>query len=328
MLAARLGLGKSTVQRALSNSPLVSNDTKARVLAAAREAGYSGDPYFAALSAKRGRLTTKTVRLDHFHEPLSDVSARLGFDCHEVLRDCGRRSGYDVVRAPWRKGDTADAVAKMLWARGSAGFLFGRVTERSAKALIGFGRVPMVSLYRQAHLPVHTVRFDVAGAVRECWERLWAAGWRRIGCAVMRHAVEIEDDQDRLGAALELITTRLAVADRVPPLACGIRDHEAYFAWLRRYRPEAVIGFDAGLGVIHQNAGYRNVPYVTLHTSERRIMTAHIPGTSLPIHDWARQVIARMDLMIRHGETGQPDRPAHTVLPNLWVPGSGIPRRK
>lgn len=327
VLAARLGLGKSTVQRALNDSPRVSAETRKRVREAAEALGYRNDPFFAALASRRRAGRQNHVRVDYVMVRGLGEHQERGSPSHDPLEEAGARMGYHVVCSTATKGERPESFLRRLWMQGSSGFLVGWPGEAMARAMLDFGRVPILALHREEALPLHTVRFDVAEAVRLCWERLWAAGWRKIGCAVMRHAETIKDDHDRLGAAMELIMTRAGARDRVPPLTCGFWDKGAYLAWLREHQPEAVIGFSAWIGLLHREHGFGHIPFVTLHTANAP-KTRDIPGTFAPRDTWARQALLRLDAMIRHGEIGVPEVPVHTVLPFSWASGHEIPRAK
>ena len=52
-LAKHLGLGKSTVQRALSGHPSIKPVTRQKVIAAATKMGYRPDPFFSIVGSQK-----------------------------------------------------------------------------------------------------------------------------------------------------------------------------------------------------------------------------------------------------------------------------------
>lgn len=322
-MAARLGMGKSTVQRALAGEGLVKPATRERVLAEAKACGYRHDAYFAALSAKRrrgNRGTESGLLLHYFHGGKQANGRSIGIDLEEQLRDAGVGMGFEVEQAELPRGSQAERWPEILWQRGSSGFLLGHVSGELRQALVAFGNVPVLCCQRQDGMPFHTVRFAVNESMRMAWRRLWALGARRIGCAVMRHDLELDDDRDRWGAAMALLLEAGSRGRPVEPLQAPIFDDAAYVAWLKRERPDGVIGFRPGQWFVHQEAGFGAVPFVTLHASDSEELR-HIPGVRERSDVLVREILVRMDSMIRHREIGEPAAAVHSVITPEWWDG-------
>ena len=323
-LAKQLGLGKSTVQRALAGSARVSKATRERVEQAAREAGFERDVYFSALSAKRRKAGKIRMPLHYF--PAGRVSSGLpmGLDLHKQLAASGLEMGYEVIKVVFSEFPKLEAIPRILYQRGSRGLIVGMADLRLHEPLRKFGKLPVVCCQRQEGLPFHSARFGVADRMRMCWSKLWDAGYRRIGCAIMQHDLLINDDRDRLGTALELNEEHLPKAKQVPPLTSGMGDSDTFRQWLEDHRPDAVVGFSHVIWYWMRDAGFGDLPFVCLHARSAGD-SRHTPGALQPKELLAREVLRQMDSLIRHGEIGVPAVPVHVVIPPVWHDGAGIP---
>jgi len=326
-LARRLDLGKSTVQRALSGTGKVDPETRRRILEEAERAGYQRNLYFAALSSQRrqsrdGKLLVHYVSQDIPRAEPHSKGKQESTYLHEIAGEFGM-----AVEAVDPACENARRLARILWHQGSAGLLLGNCGEEFLSGLDDSLQVPVLNLLSTEHLPYHAIGFDMTAAVRLCWERLMEAGYRRIGCAVMRHDPPNRDDSLRLGAALTLAADHLPPEERIPPLTSPIQESGAFTAWLRHHQPEAVIGFSPGFHWECHDAAGRPIPFVTLHASERSD-NRHIPGS---LQDWrvhARNAMRQMDVMIRCGDCGIPAHRSTLLIDPRWHAGEGIPIRK
>ncbi|MEH3089538.1 MAG: LacI family DNA-binding transcriptional regulator [Microbacterium arborescens] len=135
-VAAAAGVSVGTASRALRGRGELAADTRARVLAAARTAGY------ARADEPRGRPRDGTARafdlvLGHFHDPYTD----------EVVagaRTAAAELNYDLVLTAERD-DPADDWPARTRARGSAGVLMGVLLPTSAQlAVVRDAGIPLV----------------------------------------------------------------------------------------------------------------------------------------------------------------------------------------
>lgn len=326
-LAASLGVSKTTIHRALTGAPRISPETRQRVLAAARAAGYHRDPFFSALSSLRKKQVGRTTLPIHYlrGSPINPEFTR-GIDMFPALQSAGRDFGFDVNRVNLSDYPKFKTLPRILYQRGCRGLVLEQVDPVLHETLLGFKKVPVVCCQRQEGLPFHTVRFGAADRVRLCWRKLREAGYRRIGCAVVLHDPPNRDDQDRLGAAF-VLAQGLEEKDRVPPLATVMRgslNPETYVAWLDRHRPDAVITSSIGASLLHRSLPFPPPVLACLHASADSRFP-RIPGASGSLEQLAVEALHVLDRLIRHGETGLPANPVDIVIPPLWHEGDGIP---
>ncbi|MFH1498547.1 MAG: LacI family DNA-binding transcriptional regulator [Verrucomicrobiota bacterium] len=329
-LAQSLGVSKSTVHRALAGSSRIAPLTRDRILAAARQAGYQRDPYFASLSALRHHHTVSaTLPIHYLQGSPVDPGYKRGIDPFPELQKHGRALGFEFERVNLLDYPRFQTLPRILYQRGCRGLVLEQIDPVMHETLRRFQRVPVVCCERQEGLPFHTVRHESAGRVRLCRDRLRAAGYRRIGCAPVMHDPLHKDDYERLGAALSLVALDARPADRIPPVETPVRrtlNPRAYVAWLERHRPEAVIGNSAGLFWLHQNLSFPPPVFVNLHAAEADAARL-LPGATAPPEALVMEILHMLDRLVRHGQTGLPATPIDVVIPPVWHEGAGIPPR-
>lgn len=324
-VARHLGLGKSTVQRALAGSPKVSARTSARVKEAAHLLGYRHDLFFAALAAHRRRPRSRSSVLIHYlFGPRRTAARTPGLDLSDTLREEASQFGLEVEPVDWGEFPDYRTIPGVLYQRGSGGLLVGICDARVHLSLHQCTNLPILCLQHQAGMPFHTVRFSVASRVRCCWSRLWEAGYRRIGCALVRHSPSLVDDDDRMGAALSLVHSVKEFGDQVPPLQIRFGALEQYAHWLTTYQPDAILAFHSGLWWETRRILGQAVPFVCLQTNLSQTVR-HIPGTYDSKATLARVALRQMGGLIRDGETGIPSSQFQVVIEPFWHDGEGIP---
>jgi DNA-binding LacI/PurR family transcriptional regulator len=170
-VAARAGVSRALVSIVYRGVPGASEQTRARVLAAARDLDYRPDTRASRLGRGRTRMLGVTFAVGHpFH---GNVLRSLYADADHT--------GYEVVLSgvtPDRPD--ADAVETLLAERCEALLLVGSGLPTSAMARLA-QRMPVVSLLRPARDPsVGVVRTDDALGLRYAVEHLRSLGHRRI----------------------------------------------------------------------------------------------------------------------------------------------------
>jgi len=190
-VAKRAGVAVSSVSRALSNHPDVSDKMRARVLKAANALGYAPDPSAQSLRSGSTRTVGLVVR-DFGNALFSEIM----YGAEAVLTDAGytllvMNSGGDADRELERIG--------LLRQRRVDALLLSSISDTSAatqKAIAGF-RKPVVLLDRDpGSYAVSTVNFDHAQGVREATADLLSLGHRRI--AMVTGSPEIRPTRERL----------------------------------------------------------------------------------------------------------------------------------
>ncbi|MFH1497504.1 MAG: LacI family DNA-binding transcriptional regulator [Verrucomicrobiota bacterium] len=332
-LARHLGVGKSTVQRALSNDPRCNKETAARVREAAEKLGYRPDPVFAAMVSRRQRKTGGGIPIAYLVNVVK-APERVGVLITEWLSARAEQLGYKVEVINLATWDSPRRLWQILYARGFAGVLLGTLRSDYRDLLLGNDRFPVVCVGRGDPLPFNTVRPAILPAVHQAWERMRALGYRRIGAAIMRHEPMIEDDFSRLAGALGCQALMGGDGgEAIPPLLDSLRGQSSFEEWVRRHRPDAVLGFHPGQYAVLRSMGIkipRDMGFACLHNDffnegKRRPGMVACMAQNFPLI--ARSAVNLLDQMIRHGERGVPAEPITITVESVWSDGRSLPSR-
>jgi len=330
-LARDLCLGKSTIQRALAGAKEIKEATRKRVAARALELGYRKNTYFAVLSEQCKRRKASGILIHYlFGRAESPKNLMGGRDISAELQHFAPNYGLEVAPVDLSKFSKTEIIPRILFARGSVGLITGICDQRLYTTLQAFNKVSILSYQRQDPEVFHSVSFSVSGPMRLCWKKLWHAGHRRIGFALVQHQPQLPDDRDRLATALGLMKEYLPAEDWIPPLVERpyVSDPVAFRSWLDLHQPEAVISFRSCYWNQCANDLKRPIPLLSLHANNLDPQASHIPGTIEQHPFLAKELLRRMESMIRTNERGTPEFPLQVFCEPTWFEGDGIPQKK
>jgi LacI family transcriptional regulator len=177
-LAAQLGLSKATVSRALAGHTDISAQTRQRVQAAARAAGYT--PAATALKLRSGKSGAIGIVLPNsqtaFDHPFyADLISGLAQQATAASLDL-------VITVPPPDGDEISAIRRLVEGRRVDGLVITatRVDDERIDYLLDRG-FPFASLGRSSHDGRHPwIDFDGHAAMLAATRRLIGLGHRRI----------------------------------------------------------------------------------------------------------------------------------------------------
>lgn len=325
-LAEKAGCSKSTAHRALAGSGSVKEATQKRVREVADQLGYKVDPYFSSMAAKRRGGQTK-LKVHYLYGGLHPSSRQTGVNDFPFFQEAGEAVGIQVEAVHFEEMGGPGAILRTLYHRGSDGLIVGNIDPEFDACLLNGPNLPIICCPRIRNLPFTTVRYSSAASVRLCWKKLRQLGYRRIGFGVMTHPDSVEDDDDRIGAALHINYRWTAPENRVPILSDYIFDTQAFVAWAKAHRPEAIIGFRVGLEAALRENGVDDMAYVCLHSRPGPIR-GDVPGAYQPRDMLALEALQQLSEMIRLGQCGAINHAPHIVLSPQWRDGGGIPARQ
>lgn len=173
-VAQRAGVSTMTVSRVLNRSGYASEETRARVIAAAAELGYMPDGLARSLRVKR----TQTLALI-----LTDITNPFFTTVARGVEDAASAEGYAVIFCNTDESAEEEArYTQMLLERQVDGLLIvpAASTSRSIEAALGRGK-PVVVLDRRVRgAAVDTVRCDSEGGAYQAAAHLLQLGHRHI----------------------------------------------------------------------------------------------------------------------------------------------------
>lgn len=190
-IASALGLGKSTVARALKDDPKIAVTTRERVRAEATRRGYAEAPEvrMAMRALRHGRATGHelTGYLHPMTAPVLSVAVR------KEIEQVAARLGY---RLSWEVAYPVDIprMCERVLRRGSSGILGCLTDSLTIRDLHNAvrGRVPIVGWMQcpVPEVPVAQVGFRLASGVELALQHARAAGFRKIGLVARSQLVD------------------------------------------------------------------------------------------------------------------------------------------
>lgn len=246
-VARTAGVSKSTVSLAMRNSPLLAEKTLKAVQKVARRLGYRPNMLFSVMGSGN-RLKRKgpdRLPIAYLHDSPPGTKEIGDF---RFLPGIALDYGFSIDPFNLNDFKTALEVEKTLFHRGYSAVIVGRITNRKSIAydleLADFTVISNTNTLWKENF--HRVSGDVFKAVQLAWDKCIEAGFRRIGAAVCRHAPPVPDDDMRLGAVLERQSHHAAKQVAIKPFLGEPGDMEGFASWVRKERPDAVVGFHIG----------------------------------------------------------------------------------
>lgn len=325
-VAKRAEVSTAAVSLALRDHPRISAAVRERIKRIAEEIGYAPDPVIARLAAngwaaRRGRGVSSVIGF-----VTGSVSYEKSGSLPELgaLRPAAARLGYGVNAFYLPEYRSPDRLERMLRARGIRGLLLHQIADADFVRRFPWGRFATVACSASVTLPpVHVAEADYVFAAQESWARFEEAGYRRVGYALMKE-MNPRDDVTRCG-----IVGRLGASGgmraAVEHFAAG--DREAFTAWAKRHRFDAVAGLNDGFYWALRDAGLRmpeDLGYQSLVRSSRDVVD--ISGWNACEDLVAKAALNQLDLLLRSGEHGLPAHPYTVQVRPTWNAGKTMRR--
>jgi LacI family transcriptional regulator len=271
-IAQAAGVSFSTVSKALRDSPLVTPETKRRIIEIAREMGYQPNIAARRLVSKRSGavgVVWPSIERTTLSTLITRVGERLERRGTAMLLSIG---GMDAAFATFRRFQV-DAI-----------LVFGGMEDGESR-VPDSGGIPVLSYGAAGMGPLPTVDVNRGDAIRLAVRHLASLGHRRI--AYIGRPKQRDPLQDVKIAAFRGETEALGIGPSDAPVADtqGLETHDGYaaaralFAGMRRgnalWRPTAVLcgSYDLTRGVLRSAAeagldipgklsvaGYDNIP--------------------------------------------------------------------
>ncbi len=214
-IARQLGVSQATVSNAFNRPDQLSKELRGRILAAARELGYTGpDPLATTLRRRR----TGSVGLI-VHEPLTylfeDAAARM--TTTGVAESCGEH-GIALVLVPRAEPGAADIVSSAL----VDGFVaFCDPLERERRAVIRARGLPVVGIDAPIEPRGVYVGIDDVASATLAAQHVTTLGHRRVG--VITFPVGTDGVTGVVAEGLDIATQYVATRDRLAGYAAVVR---------------------------------------------------------------------------------------------------------
>jgi LacI family transcriptional regulator len=253
-------------------------------------------------------------------------------DSIEGGRPRARELGYRIEEfslndypAPWR-------LQRTLEQRGVRGVIVGRLYGYSKLPALDWEQFAVVVKSRPPFpAPFPMARADYFAGVHRLWRTARERGYRRVGVVTLRHpSGNYLDDWERYGAALSCLET-VRPAERVPPFFGETWwEEKSVWAWFKKYRPDAVIGFTARVLFVLRYAGVRipqDVGFAAMVYNPLEPADQFITGLLDPKLREAELAVEMIDRQLRQPRRAGRPAPVDAVFEQTWVEGSTLPAR-
>jgi LacI family transcriptional regulator len=315
---------------ALRNLPGVGDATRRRIVEIARRLNYFPDARLASTMAGIRRSTAKdllpVVWLNANRE--KDAWHKYSFlsPYMEGAGECFQEQGYRIeeiwIRDP---GNSMRRIAQIVESQGIEGVI---VTDPARHVRLNWDRLAGVAIGGGLLAPaLHRVAMDSNYNLMLSLKSLRRQGYKRIGVCLTEQA----DRFSHHGARSTILYFNFTIpqSHRVEPLFTGIDlnpegDKCAFAAWLKRERPDAVVGHSSQMVDWVQSAGFR-VP--------EEMAVAHL-AVEDDVLDWAgiyankrkigRLAASKLVSLIQQRQFGVPDIASSEFVPGAWRPGRTV----
>lgn len=318
----------TTVSLALRNFPGLPKETIARLKGVAEKMGYVPDPMLASLSSYRASLGGVG-----YHATLAWITnhpSRNGWKKAKIFEDYfegamkrARSLGYGFEEFWLReRGMTPARAAQILRTRGINGLVVAPQPEPSMSIDLDWSSFSSVAIgYSLVQPSLHVVCPNQYRAIRQAMHELQMRHYRRPGLVMLRASDDRVDNNWTAG----FVTAQrsLRASDRLPPLLLDRWDDQKFGAWLKRYRPDAIITKfeEVAPAIQRRESAWREIGVVFLTLPER-------DGDKSGVYENPEQVgaaaVEYLIGMIHRNERGVPESPRQLLVEAFWVSGSSV----
>jgi LacI family transcriptional regulator len=326
-IAKAVGVSRVAVCYALRNRPGVSRALRQRILRAARRLGYSPDAQM-ALAMQRVRLTKSKQLLPIAW--LNSTQERDAWNKHlyltpylEGARARALELGYRLEEIWAREpGMTMRRISQILYQRRIEGVI---VSQPARHIRLNWDYLAGVSIDGSLLVPgLPRVMSDNAYNLMIALKSLRRLGHRRIGICLSQQVDSFSDHACRSTAAY--LHTTGSRTEQVPPLFYPVAGPPSELerqvnAWLKKHRPEVIVGLDNRLAQWAEVAGFR-IP--------RQMGIVHL-ALDDDVSDWAGIYSNKREIgataaewvisLLQSRRFGLPKVAMHTLVRGHWRAG-------
>lgn len=328
-IAQQAGVSRAAVSMALRNHPRIPEATRQRIQSIAAKLGWRPNPLLAeAMSAIRaGQPPAERVTLAYITAHAKrDAWRRVPFfrRCHEGAAARAAGAGYQLEHFWLGEADGhAARLGDILYARGIVGVLIAPLPEPAALDLQWSRFAAAAVAYTLTEPRLHRAADNHCASARVAVARLHATGRRRIGLAL---GASYERRVHGLWSAGYLWQTHeLGIEDQTLLHRPSELTENTFIAWVRRTKPDAILGTDVRLLGWLRGAGYSlpgDIAFASLDLPDADGSVAGVYQDAFGIGACAVDLLAGQ--LLRH-ERGLPEKPRTLIVDGRWCDGATAP---
>lgn len=327
-IARRSGLSVATVSRALSNSPLVRESTRAKALRIAEELGYARPPLVGAImsSLRRSSQQSYLGNLGLICITLPGKEALLPFHVGLVEGAKARAAelGFKLdVFSHVPKDARHAALNRSLRARGITGLIFLNARTRADFSKFDWSHFAGTQIdYAITDPELHTTGIDHHRTIHKALTRLVGRGYQRLGFFIETHKdIILAYKWSGAFAAFQRVKPALK---HVPELEQKILQRPAFLSWFRKHKPDVLIGHKTDVIEWLRDEGLRvpeDVGFFNLNLNESPIPCA---GLDLEAKLQGAIAVESVVTQIHQFDRGVPTHPKTIYIEGQWTEGPTI----
>ncbi|MDX2111172.1 MAG: LacI family DNA-binding transcriptional regulator [Verrucomicrobiota bacterium] len=331
-LALQAHVNKSTVSRALRDDPRILPETRERIQKMAVKLGYVPDPVLSAHGQQRMKRSHEawlTVAVLFNRMKSIDLTDAIGnYEAIELFEKIGSKRGYSIEPFNRINYPNSEALAHVLKSRGIRALIIAQEFDSLCYQDFPFNHFTTVA-YQQSNppLPLHTVTDDAFYGVVLAWEKLVAAGYRRIGAALLRHPILIPDDQRRIAAIDYCQNYMSPIGSPLPTYYYKNNwpSMDRLPEWIREHRLDALLVFNQFVSVYLLKQGFRIPGDIALATLIRTDENKHLAGIEYHDENVIEATFDTLDYALKTNQWGIPASPVQHRVQSRWADGPSMP---
>lgn len=328
-IAQKLGISHVTVSMALRNSPRIPEARRIQIKDMAAEMGYRPNPMAAALanfkqSSKIRPVQAGVAWVNHWPDPRK-LYTYLEFNRYWLgAKASAEKLGYSLEEFVCDKSMTPSRLQKVLVARGINGILIPPHQIALNWGDFAWDRFSTVRFGRTVETPkVHLVTADQIANTIRAFEEVQARGYERIGF-VSGPLQRTSLFEPGYLSAQRFVPPSL----RIPVFRAGegVARHGEFAAWMKKYKPEAIISEIQDAPGLLKKAGYRIPEDIGLAATS--ILDGNADsGIYQNPEEIGRVGFLVVASLIHDNDKGIPPIARQILVEGEWVDGSSLPKR-
>jgi LacI family transcriptional regulator len=334
-IARLAGVSTPAVSFALKNQPGVSAATREKILRIAREVGYSPDARIDNLMARVRDAKSKDLLPIAWLNNSEQKDAWQRYLFHTPYLEGARARAHELgyrIEEFWTRepGLTMQRLSRILYQRGIEGVI---VPFPARHIRLDWEHMASVSLGAALLAPrLHRVTADLNFNLQLTLKSLRRHGYRRIGINLWQQVDSSSHYSIR--AIAENLYFNTSGRERIPPLIHapdaqrGDARAKEVIAWLKRYKPEVIVGHNWLLKQWLEAAGYRvpeDVGLVNLAVDDDVLEWAGIHSRR---RETGATAIDQLVSLIRNHQYGVPKTPLNILIRGSWQNGVTLRTKK
>ncbi|MBK1879853.1 LacI family DNA-binding transcriptional regulator [Pelagicoccus mobilis] len=326
-IADKCGVTKTTVSLALRNHPRISEKTRAIIKEAAAEIGYKMSPLVSAhMSMIRATQTPQyraTVAI------VTDWPTHIFHDKHEMygrfytgIERRAQELGFEVdIFSLEEKGMSGKRISQIIETRGINGVIIPPITSDKGSLDLDWDKLAAVTIgYSMREPLIHRICHDNYSTMRRLMKMLSGQGFKRIGIAL-----EFKDDLRVKNLWSGGYLSHVVFDDELAgPLMFVSEDwnQESFGEWLKKDRPDVVIGVSDTILGWAKNLGYSIPDDLSIITVAKR--GEEMSGFYQNFELIGEAALEKLVSLVNQNRSGIPNNPQLTLVQGEWQPGNSL----